>query len=431
MTSTNDSNVSRSLLRTAGNLVACVAILGAAVAAIYWINSTEPIAEQVNATRKSSALVETIIAKRDDYAPRLVVLGTVQPAQEIVLSPRVSGTVIELSPNLVPGGMVKEGDLLLRIDPADFQNALAISQSELQKAEASLEIELARQSLAEKELELLEGTINEINRALVLREPQIASIRAEISAAKAAIERANLDLQRANVIAPFDAQILSRSINIGSQVGAGDELAQLVGVQEYWVTAAVPVRSLRWVQFPNSSDMTLTGGPDSEASEAESLGSPVRLGSLVKLRDPDSWQSEVRQGRVSRMIGRLDNQTRLARVLVTIPDPLGLKSGAPPLILNSLIETAIEGKPINNVVRLDRGLVRDQDRVWIMKDNQLEIRQTEVVFRDAEFAYISEGIEDGDELVVTTLATVADGIGLRRVDDDSPADEANDVESGE
>ncbi|MEM1070128.1 MAG: efflux RND transporter periplasmic adaptor subunit [Planctomycetota bacterium] len=431
MTSTNDSNVSRSLLRTAGNLVACVAILGAAVAAIYWINSTEPIAEQVNATRKSSALVETIIAKRGDYAPRLVVLGTVQPAQEIVLSPRVSGTVIELSPNLVPGGMVKEGDLLLRIDPADFQNALAISQSELQKAEASLEIELARQSLAEKELELLEGTINEINRALVLREPQIASIRAEISAAKAAIERANLDLQRANVIAPFDAQILSRSINIGSQVGAGDELAQLVGVQEYWVTAAVPVRSLRWVQFPNSSDMTLTGGPDSEASEAESLGSPVRLGSLVKLRDPDSWQSEVRQGRVSRMIGRLDNQTRLARVLVTIPDPLGLKSGAPPLILNSLIETAIEGKPINNVVRLDRGLVRDQDRVWIMKDNQLEIRQTEVVFRDAEFAYISEGIEDGDEIVVTTLATVADGIGLRRVDDDSPADEANDVESGE
>ncbi len=122
----------------------------------------------------------------------------------------MSGQVTELSPKLVPGGMVREGDLLLRIDPADFENAVSISKSELEQAEASLEIEQGRQSLAKKELELLEGTIDETNRALVLREPQIASIRAEVSAAKAAVERAELDLERSSVFAPFDAQILSR-----------------------------------------------------------------------------------------------------------------------------------------------------------------------------------------------------------------------------
>ena len=242
----------RRWLSVLGNAIACLAILAASAAAIVVINQTEPTAQQINATRKSAALVETVTVQRGTYSPRLVVLGTVEPAQDIVLSPRVSGQVIELSPEFVPGGMVREGDLLLRIDPADFENALSIRESELQQAEASLEIEEGRQSLAKEELALLEETIDETNRALVLREPQFASIQAQVSAAKAAVQRAKLDLERSRVFAPFDAQILNRSVNVGSQVSPGDELGQLVGIEEYWILAAVPVRSLRWVQFPES-----------------------------------------------------------------------------------------------------------------------------------------------------------------------------------
>ena len=139
------------------------------------INRTQPTAQQIEATRKSAALVETITVQRGTYNPRLVVLGSVEPAQEIVLSPRVSGQVLELSPEFVPGGMVQKGDLLLRIDPADFDSVLSERQSQLQQAEASLEIERGRQSLAKKELELLADTIQETNRSLVLREPQIKS----------------------------------------------------------------------------------------------------------------------------------------------------------------------------------------------------------------------------------------------------------------
>lgn len=382
-------------LRIVVNAIVCLGILAASGAAIVWINRTEPVAEQITATRKSAALVETVKVERGTYVPRLVVLGTVQPAQDIVLSPRVSGQVIELSSKLVPGGMVREGDLLLRIDPADFENAVSISTSELRQVEASLEIEQGRQSLAKKELALLQGTIDETNRALVLREPQIASIRAEVSAAKAAVERAMLDLERTSVVAPFDAQVLSRSVNVGSQVSTGDELARLVGIDEYWIMAAVPVRSLRWLRFPDSSD---------------SNGSPVNL------RDPDSWpEGAVRRGHVARMIGTLDQQTRLARVLVIVRDPLGHTSEAPPLILDTLIETEIEGRPIEDVIRIDRALVRDSDTVWVMKDEMLSIRDVEIVFRDSTHAYIRTGLEDGEEVVVTTLATVADGVGLRKV----------------
>ncbi|WP_372722187.1 efflux RND transporter periplasmic adaptor subunit [Novipirellula sp.] len=379
-----------------GTLIACVAILSASAAAIVVINRTEPTAKQIKATRKSAALVEAMTVKRGTFSPTLRVLGTVQAAQEIVLSPRVSGQVVEVSPQFLPGGRVRKGDLLLRIDPADYENALSIQESELEQTEASLKIEEGRQSLAQKELRLLEGTIDDTNRELVLRAPQIASIRAEVNAAKAAVERAKLDLARSSVFAPFDAQVISRSVNVGSQVSPGDELARLVGIDEYWVSAALPVRSLRWVQFATSE----------------------QPGSNVTLLNPDAWPlGTQKQARVARMIGTVDERTRLAQVLVTVPDPLGETSDTPPLILQSLIEVQIEGRAMKDVVRLDRRYVREGDTVWVMQEGQLQIRDTEVLFRDAEYAYIGEGLQSGDEVVTTTLATVAEGVGLRKINE--------------
>ena len=107
-------------------------------------------------------------------------------------------------------------------------------------------------------------------------------------------------------------------------------------------------------------------------------------------------------------------------VLITVPDPLGRQSDAPPLILDTLIDVQIEGRPIEDVVRLSREYVRDRDTVWVMKDRKLKIRETDIVIRDAEYAYIRNGLASGEEVVTTTLATVADGVGLRQVGD-SPA----------
>ncbi|MCG6158171.1 efflux RND transporter periplasmic adaptor subunit [Rubinisphaera margarita] len=382
-------------LRIVGSVFACACILGAAAGAIVVINNTEPTARQTKATRKSAALVETVVAERGTYSPTISVLGTVEPAQEIVLSPRVSGQVTSLSPKFVPGGMVNVGDPLMRIDPTDFRNALSIRKSELDQVEASLQIEEGRQLLAQQELELLQDTIKDLNRSLVLREPQIASIRAELAAAKAEMERAQIDLDRTDITAPFDAQILSRSVNVGSQVSPGDELAQLVGVDEYWIMASVPMRSLRWIQFP----------------DVDGQSSPVTL------RNPDTWPPGVeRKAEVARLIGTLDEQTRLARVLITVPDPLGREEDVPALILDTLMETEIQGRPLEDVVRVEREYVRDNDTVWILKEGQLEIREVEIAYRDALFAYITAGLDGGEEIVMTNLATVAEGIRLRKPD---------------
>ena len=429
-------------LRILGNVVICAAILVGAYYAVVIINRTEPTAEKINSTRKSMALVDTITVHRGTYNPKLVVLGTVQPAQDITLSPRVGGQVLKLSPKFVPGGMIKKGDLLLEIDPEDFKNALSIAESELKKAEASQEIEKARQQLAEKELKLLEGSIDVTNRALVLREPQIASIQADVDSAKAAIARAQLNLDRTKVYAPFDAQVLSRSINVGSQVSSGDELGRLIGLEEYWVMAAVPVRSLRWVEFPDPASVDDSQMYESEEAETAAANSEVNQeadeikttakGSKVTLRDPNAWGADAkREGFVARMIGTLDQQTRLARVLITVKDPLGQQSNLQPLILDTLLETEIEGRAIENVFRLERQYVHDEDTVWVMADNKLEIRDCDVEFRDARYAYIKSGLKDGDEIVVTTLATVANGVGLRKRSEVNSSTQSKPAESSD
>ena len=148
-------------LRILGSMIACTGILGGAAAAIYYINAAEPVATQVKSVRKSAALVETTTAERGDYSPQIEVLGTVQAASEVLLSPRVSGQVSSLSQKFVPGGTVNAGDVLVQIDPTDFKNTLSIRKSELEQVEASLQIEEGRQLLAQQELELLQDTITQ------------------------------------------------------------------------------------------------------------------------------------------------------------------------------------------------------------------------------------------------------------------------------
>lgn len=388
------SNRSRGgALRAVVSVIVCVVLLAVAAGATWIIRSSEPEAEREAATRRTAALVETTVVDRGDHRPRLRVLGVVEPARDVVLSPRVAGQIVTVESALVPGAVVEANEPLLRIDPVDFERMVVMRESEVRQVEAELAIEQGRQAAARAEYELLGEEIPPENRSLVLREPQIATIRARLRAAEAALDQSRIDLERATVRAPFHAQVLERTATVGSQVTPGDDLARLVGVDEYWVIASLPLRDLRRVRFEGP------GGP----------GSPVTI------RHPAAWgPDEAREGRVARLIGTVDRESRLARVLVVVDDPLGRSSDAPPLILDTLVEVEIEARPLDDVVRIDRRLLRRDDTVWVMQDGELDIRRVTVAGRDAEHAYVAEGLEAGEHVVVTDLATVTDGLPLRR-----------------
>lgn len=388
-------------LRAIVSVVLSLAVLGLAGGASYVIFSTEPQAQREAQTRKTAALVEVIGVERGDHRPTLSVLGQVQAARDVIMRPRVAGQAIHLEPAFVPGGLLREGERLMVLDPADFERAVATRRSELKQVEAELAIEEGRQRVAQQEYELLGEEIDEENRSLVLREPQIAQIRARLDAARAALDLAELELERTTVRAPFDAQVLDRSVNIGSQVGMGDRLGRLVGIDEYWIIASVPLRDLRWITFADEGDEEAT---------------------VARVRHSTAWEPGVhREARVSRLIGEVDSEARLARVLLTLPDPLSRETDGPPVILGTLLQVSIQGKQLANVVRLDREYLRQNDTVWLKVGSELEIREVTVAYRDATYAYISDGLEPGEQVVTTSLATVTNGLPLRTEDEEPEA----------
>jgi len=382
-------------MSTKKTLLISLGILVAGAAIILLIFNTEPEAQRSGATKQTAMLVNTVQVERSNFTPTISAMGTVVPSQDVMLSPRVGGQIIQLSENFTPGGYVEEGEMLLQIDPADYRNALQQRISELQQAQTNLEIEMGRQNVARQDYELLDDSLTNENRSLVLREPQLNAARSNVQSAEAAVEQAELNLERTTIRAPFDAYILSRNVNLGSQVSPGDELARLVGRDTYWIETTVPLRHLRWIDVPQNGNG----------------GSPVTI------RNRSVWdEGEYREGSLFRLVGTLTDETRLARILVEVPDPHGYEqenNDQPRLMIGSYVVADIQAQELQNVVRLSRDYVRQNDTIWVNENDTLRIRDTEILFRDANYAYITEGVEDGEHVVTTNLSTVVDGSPLR------------------
>ncbi|MAX25391.1 MAG: efflux transporter periplasmic adaptor subunit [Phycisphaeraceae bacterium] len=367
-------------------------ILGIASSLIAWIQFSEPTAQREGATRQTAMLVQVQTVKRDTFIPRIAALGKVQAAQEIILSPRIEGNITDISENFMPGGFVDANELLVTIDPSDYNNIVKQRESELQQAQANLDIELGKRDIALKEYELLNQELNDDDKDLVLREPQLTVARASVLSAEAALNQAKLELGRTSIRAPFHAQILSRNVNVGSHVDAGMQMARLIGVDEYWVIVMIPLAKLKQIDIPKNGD----------------------TGATVMVRNRTAWPEGVyREGRIRKLIGALDDQTRLARVVVSIDDPLALNTDAPQLIVGTVVQAEVHGRPLENVFRIDRDFLRQDNTVWVKQDGKLDIRSATVVFEDREYAYLSDGLEDGDQLVISSLATIAQDVPLR------------------
>ncbi|NJW51817.1 efflux RND transporter periplasmic adaptor subunit [Salinimicrobium oceani] len=376
-------------------IIISVVILLFAVVITSFIFFTEPTAQSEGASKEMAMLVQTTSAEAGSYSPELVATGTVMPVNDVSLSARVGGEVSRRDPQFVPGGSVRKGQVLLQIDPADYRNALELRRSELMQAQTELEVEMGRQEVAQQDLKLVgAATLSEEERSLVLRQPQLNAVKARIKAAQAAVDQAQLNLSRTTIRAPFDAHIITQNVTTGSQVAPGVDLGRLVGTETYRVVLSLPVSKLQWLSFPTAEE---------------------EKGSMVKIRNTSAWpESSFRTGFLSSMVGALDDQSRLARILVEVPDPLAQDTATgPELLLGSFVEAKVQAQKIDNVVRLDRDHLRKNNTVWVMQDGKLDIRDVQVLLTDHQYVYIDQGLTGGETVVTTNLSTVANGIPLR------------------
>lgn len=340
-------------------------------------------------------------------------MGIVQPAQEVDVRALVSGEIVAVSREFVPGGRFHEGDVLVQIDPSDYDLAVRQRRSEVTRAQSALALEMGQQAIAKREYELLEEDIAAQDRDLVLRQPQLAAAQASLAAAEAALAQAQLDRRRTTVTAPFNATLKTRLANLGGQVSASTTLATLVGADDYWVEVAVPVNQLKWITIPRSWS---------------------EQGSVARVHNDAVWgDGAYRLGSVVRLASDLEEQGRMARVFISVRDPLALEranAGSPAMIVGTYARVEIEGVPLDSAAAIDRNVVRDGDRVWVMNDeDKLEIRSVRIAYRGPEHVYVTGGVREGERLVTTDLSAPVDGMPLRtrgsaEFDAGSPAERA-------
>ncbi|MBF0377245.1 MAG: HlyD family efflux transporter periplasmic adaptor subunit [Desulfamplus sp.] len=403
-------------------LILPILIIGAGIAFAKHLYDTKPVAKRIKPVIPPP-LVETIILQPIDHSVIINSMGKVISSQTISLKARVGGFVIETSPEFIPGGIYKKGDVIVKLDPKDFELVLKQQEAMLAKAEASLKLEMGKQDVARAELRLMQNTSGKMigNSDLALRVPQLEQIKADIASIKVDIEKARLNLERTTVKVPFNCTIIDVLIQEGSQISSQEPLATIAAIDEYRVETAVPVDQLKWIDF--SADNSLRG-------------SDV----IITTADGIKYQ-----GFVIRLIGKLSDKSRLAKLLITIEDPLYLKQSESlnqkekktisqnnqskminqnntisnkkiPLLIDSYVQADIQGKTIENVFKLPRAAVRDGDKIWLAdngvdnKNDILVIKNIDVLWKDREAVYIKDSVKSGDRVVISELSSPVNGM---------------------
>jgi len=378
-----------------------VIILGGSVLLAAYYLRTGPEA-QSRKRDPSPPLVQITAVEYGAHRLTIKGMGTVLASKEINLTSGVGGEIIAISDNMVPGGFFVKDEKLVTIDPIDYQLTVRQLQSEVAKAQNDFELEMGNQRIAQKEYEILGQEVSETEKKLMLREPQLNIKKATLQAAKAALAQAELNLQRTQVKAPFNGIVLARSVNFGTRVTASTVLATLVGSDEFWLKLAIPTNQLKWITFP---------GDGKEGSKAK-----------IYLQEKVTGDT-FRTGRIIRLAADVDDKSRMAAVYVAIKDPLCRlpeNSHKPKLLLGSFAQADIEGIKLASVVAISRDHLRENNSIWIKKDdNTMEIRTVNIVAKTNDQVFIESGVSNGERLIVSGLSSPIAGTKVRPLQPDN------------
>lgn len=424
-------NVGRALLPLA--LVAASVGIGAVLL------KTPPQVPKSNPSQVAAVVGVARLEPQDE--PTFVeAFGTVVAAREIRVQPEVTGRLVSVLPRLIPGGLIKEGETLFEIDNADYEIAVRqaaaevdVSRLQVESLRAGVEVLRKRAQQSQVEVEYMQWNMERLGRLseneqageAELRDAQSshasqqaarAALRAQIveqehivdrAVAQTAIAESRLDgaklaLSRTSVAAPFDAMVLSESVEVGQLVGPQTTVATLAAVDEFWIEAAVPVARLGDIRF---------------CDPHESNGNSVTV-TLVTGENTVS-----REGMVLRPLGQLDPQGRMAQVLVAIQDPLSAHISRTDewnsILLGSYVRLSIAARTLDDVYAIPRYALRENNRVWVRDaDGKLRIREVNIAWRRQDDVLVRGGFAPGDHLVTTHLASVVPGMPLDVRDED-------------
>jgi len=344
----------------------------------------------------SAPLVRTMTVKTGPVPVLVTGEGTVRPLKEIQLIPQVGGKVIYLSPNLVNGGAFSKDEVLLRIDPVDYELAVTLAKARVMDAESRLQLAREEAAAAKEEWRLLYP--EEMQKGgpppLVAKEPQLAAAVARLEADKADLSKAVLSLERTELRAPFEGRVGQETVDVGQHVNQGQPLANLFSTEAAEIVVPLENNALSWLKVPGFTT-------------DERPGSPAKVQAQVA-GERITWD-----GKVVRTEGMLDERTRMVNVVIRVERPY---DQMPPLALGLFVAVDIEGVTLDRGAIVPRAALRQGNVVWVVDgESRINFREVEVARIQGESVIIREGLKDGEIVVLSPLKAVSDKMTVRVV----------------
>ena len=357
------------------------------------------------------------VAELEDVRLSVTSQATVRPRTETQLVPEISGRVTSVAPSFAEGGFFDAGDVLVTIDPFDYEQAVVSARSQLAQSRLRLAQEEAEAEVARREWQEL-GLGDP--RELTLREPQLEDARAAVAAAEANLLRAQRDLERAEITAPYAGRVRYKNVDVGQFVTVGNAVATIYAVDVAEIRLPLPDDQLAYLDLPLSF-----------------RGTRNRPGPRVTVRTTFAGATYTWDGRVVRTESEIDPVSRMVHVVAEVRDPYlpGTDPNRPPLAVGMYVEAEIEGREFDQVVVLPRAAMRGQVQVLVIDaDSRVRFRDVEILRSTIESVFVSGGLAQGERVVVSTIDSPTEGMLVqvtnptedllaRSADPASPADE--------
>lgn len=338
--------------------------------------------------------------------------GTVRPRSEIDVTPQVGGQIVAVSPNLQSGGHVYAGEVLVRIDPADYENRVQQAQADVALQRVTLLQAEEEAAIAKAEYEQFRtregqrGNNTTPPSSLALREPQLQAARAGLARAEAQLRDAQLALARTEVASPFAGRVRHETADVGRIIAPGQSLGRIYASDA--VEVVLPMSDDDAVLIPRLWSLQAGDGDRSIPATVITEYGGRRF----------SWD-----GYVDRAETALDEQSRTIDLVVRVPDPFDAGRSldgeseiptAPPLLVGQFARVEIEGAEVESYFIVPRQALRPGNEVWAVDgDNRVQIIFVEVLQESDGALYVAGDFRDDQSVIVGGITIATNGMDVR------------------
>jgi RND family efflux transporter MFP subunit len=370
-------------------------VFGGLLALAMLIYANPPASPQRRPATGPNLVVETMPVRLQSYTVELQSYGTVQPRTQTTLISQVRGQIVYVNPNVRDGGYFKKGEVLASIDARDYEADVRIAEAILMDSRQQLAEAEARTMQAREDWERL-GNSDEVP-GLVLKLPQLEAAKARVVSAESTLQKARLELERTDIVAPYAGRILRKQVGIGQVVNTNQALADIYATD--YVEVRLPLRN---------SDLGYIELPESYVDDA-AKGEVAQVRILSSLVGETEWAAKL-----VRTEGAIDENARQLHVIAQVDDPFSQQSdNRSPLKIGEYVTAKLTGKTLSSVLVIPNNTIYQGSYVYVIEGDVLQRRDIEIAWQNERDAIIEAGLANGESLVTTPLGQVTSGVRVR------------------